>query len=111
MSKGLSKQMLIRMSEDEFEAWKALATSSELSPNNVVRRVMASACDVPNLIETVERRILEGQIERANQMRVTRDQKRRERGLTPLGQPKPRGPRARKARKAGKPRAQAAAAE
>lgn len=107
MSKVLSKQMLIRLSEDELTAWQALAAESGLSPNNIVRRIMASACDVPNLIESVERRILEGQIERANQMRVTRDQKRRAAGLTPLGQPKPRGPRTRKPRK---PRASTAAA-
>jgi hypothetical protein len=83
-TKVLTKQMLIRVSEEEFHAWHAFAKECGLSPNLACRRIMADACGVPHLIEEVDRRILEGQKERASRMRETLAEKRgaRARGRT-----------------------------
>jgi hypothetical protein len=109
MAKIVTKQVLLRVTEEEVAAWGVLAAETGLSINLLARKVMANACGVPELMEEIEKRILEAKIERANSMRVKRSAKRVSRGLLPLqarDQPpasSTRASRAPRAQKADKP--------
>lgn len=69
MASILTKQVLTRISEEEFAEWQKLADQADVGLTLLVRRVMANVCGRPDLIAEVERRVAEAKIGRAHHMR------------------------------------------
>lgn len=84
----LSKQILTRMSEGEFNAWAKSAKAAGMPMNIFVRRVMAHALNITEMVEEIDRKVMEGKINRAAHMRTFR---------APAGRPAGEGVAARRA--------------
>ena len=70
----LTKQVLVRISEEEAEEWQKIADAmggqkAGVNLSLAVRRVMANVAGKPDLIARIERQVAEAKIGRATHMR------------------------------------------
>lgn len=66
---NLSRQVLVRMSEEEYAKWHEGSKDCGIPMNIFVRRVMGHALGIHEHVEEVDRRVAEGKINRAAHMR------------------------------------------
>jgi hypothetical protein len=65
----LPKQVLIRVSEEEYVAWLDASRSTGMPVSSLIRRVMGHALGNSDVVEEVDRRIVEARINRAHHAR------------------------------------------